>query len=90
MLKERRVEFSEFALAGIADLLEDESRQKSFEASLIWYLRRDAEGQARECPAFPDRAIYVFRHWRARIVFEIAECVIIWSVKEVPDELVPF
>lgn len=81
MLNDRRVEFAELALASIERLIEDPSRQESLKASLKYYLRRDAERDARYCPAFPDIATYIFPYWKCRVLFEIrGECVVIWSV----------
>lgn len=81
MLRERRVEFAELALSGIGRLVGDPSKREWLKASLVFYLRRDAEKDARPCPAFPDLELYIFPYWECRILFEIEDdCVVIWSV----------
>ena len=83
------VQFSEFAFAGIRNLIPDQSRQKSFHASFKWYLERDWENRSVVCPAFADKNLFVFPFGPFRVLFEVDDRVFVWSVSnltEKPDE----
>ena len=78
-----RVEFSEFALAGIRRALPDESRQQTCRAHLSFFLRRDHENHSFPCPAFIDKQLFVY-FWgiggQWRVVYEVdGTSVLIWS-----------
>lgn len=82
-----KVQFSEFALAGLRSLIPDQSRQKSFHASLGWYLERDWESRSFLCPAFSDRRLYVFPFGPFRVLFEIEDEVFIWSGSNLSENI---
>lgn len=77
----RVVEFSEVAEAGIKRISEDESKQVTLKESLKWYLRRDAEYRAVPCPAFEDKQLFLYPFSQWRVLFEVSDMVIIWSVR---------
>jgi hypothetical protein len=85
-LNERRVEFSEVALAGLAREIEDESSRDWAKASLKFYLRRDAEDQAYLSDAFDDIDIYIFPFNKWRVTFEVSgDCVFIWTFSRLTE-----
>jgi hypothetical protein len=78
---DKRVDFSELALAALRQLVPDDSSRASAVASIGWFLRRDAELQAIKCPAFDDRDLYTYGFWKFRILFEVTDdAVFIWSI----------
>ena len=84
MLNDRRVEFSEFAEAGLHRLIADDSRRAWAKQSMKFYLRRDAEDEAVLCPAFDDRQLFVFAFYKYRVLFEISDQTVhIWSVSDI-------
>lgn len=81
MLGDLFVEFSEVSLASLQRVEPDPSRRESIKASLKFYLRRDATREAFPCEAFEDRSIFIYPFaGRFRVLFEIDERVLIWSV----------
>jgi hypothetical protein len=88
MLSDLPVEFSDFALAGLARVTEDESKRESLKAALKFYLRRDAQDEGWPCPAFEDRELYLYKFWRCRVLYEVLpSCVWIWSVSPTGERI---
>jgi hypothetical protein len=76
------VKISEPAEAGLQQICDDD-RRDSFRSSIRLKLKDDPRDFARRCPAWPERRIWVAKIWIARIVFEEADDIIVWSITEV-------
>jgi hypothetical protein len=75
-----KIEFSELALAGIRREILDESSQKTCVVHLSFYLRRDYAERAENCPAFPDRDLYLYAFGVWRVLFAIeGDRIVVWS-----------
>lgn len=76
-----RVRFSELARAGMARLMDDESRRKSLEHSIMFYLRSRGRAEYRRCPAFNDVDLYIYPIWTWQVLFEIRDDeFFVWAV----------
>jgi hypothetical protein len=64
------VRFSEIAYAGMARIMPDESRRKSLEAAIKFYVVTKAPSESRRCPAFKDIDTYIWPFWTWQILYE--------------------
>ncbi len=75
-----QIRFSESAAAGMAKFVPDESRRKTCEVHLKFFLSADPLQHAIRCEAFDDIDIFVYRFGPYRVLFELsADIIRIWS-----------
>lgn len=81
MPEKLRVEFSELALAGLAKAMLDTDKRKSIEYAIRFFLKDpQAIFRSRRCPAFADLDLYIWPIQEVRVLFEVTDFAMVWSV----------